>query len=181
MLSVNLLPEGEKKFLRFEKWWHICRFLLAGIAAVLIVGLILMLPAFLPVWLEKTELERSLVLEKEASKNLKVPETMREVKILRGRMTLIKNLTQSPSRASDSLDDILNNRILGITLTTVSIKADGSFSLEGFAQSRRDLLNFQEKLQKYDHLQRVTSALSSLVRGASSFSLQGKFKPPYGL
>ncbi len=182
MLTINLLPPEERKFVRYKEMRRIILFFAGGLVAVFVIGSVLISPSFLPLYLERRELERSLRLEEEAGRALKVNETFERIRRLESVISRVRNFARTPPRASEILEELSVLAGSSITLDNVTIKKGGETILTGMAPGRRDLLQFEKNLRDSDKFQEISSPLSNIVRETNvNFTLQGKLKPAYGL
>lgn len=182
MFTINLLPSQEKKLVRLEEARRALRFFAMGLAFIFIVGSALLSPSFLPLFLERRELERSLHLEEEAGRALGVEGTMARTKTLRIAVSSIKAFIRAPSNASAALEGLWSQSRDGITLINVTMKRGGEVVLTGIAQNRKDLLRFEKNLRDSGKFQDISSPLSNIIKENNiSFTFQGKLKSSSGL
>ncbi len=188
MLSINLLPEEKKKIFGMEKWRRLIVFFTVAIAVILIFGEVLLLPSFLPMFFEQRELNRFTVLEQEIRRKLKVDENLKTNLTLKKEIDLLQKLVSSPAWATPLLEDVLalpnfSDKNLGgqaqksgVELLQISVTRDGRVTINGLVKNRRNLLDFEEYLRSLGRFSDVYSPLSSLVRGATDFSIQARLK-----
>lgn len=182
MLTINLLPTEEKKIVKLEETRRLILFFAGGLVGVFIIGSALLSPSFLPLYLERSELERSLRLEEEARAALKVDEVFGRIHRFESAISSVRNFTRVSPRASEILEELLAHAGSGIALDNVTVKKGGETVLTGMAQGRRDLLQFEKNLRDSDKFQEISSPLSNIVRETNiNFTLQGRLKPVHGL
>jgi hypothetical protein len=181
VLTTNLLPPLEEKAIEFEKMRRIVNYFALILSCALLLATVFLLSAFLPVFFEEQELERSLTIEKQASEKLKVAETLNRARALKGILSSIQEYLLHPS-AYALFKEFRDYAGSGISISTLSIKKDGSVIVSGTAELRRDLLQFEKKLRDSGRFQEISSPLSNLIRESKiNFTIQGKLKPGSGL
>lgn len=182
MLTTNLLPIDDKKLVRLEEARRLILFFAGGLVVVFVVGSILLSPSFLPLFLERKELERSLRLEEEAGRALRVAGTMARLRDLRSAISSVKLFLGRSGGASKILEEFWQQSRDGISLSNVTLKKSGEAILTGTAQKRSDLLRFEKNLRDSGKFQDLSSPFSNIVRESNiNFTLQGKLKPAFGL
>ncbi len=182
MLTINLLPSQERKIVEFAKTRRVMAFLAILASTLFLFASSLLLPSFLPLYFERRELERSLVLERMASAALKVDETVVRIRALQSVISTAKNSLSAPLKASFILDSILERLGNAITLTKLTVLKEDTIFLTGSAKTRRDLLNFEKMLRDSGQFQDISSPISNIIRDVDiSFSIQGKIKPASAL
>ncbi|MBI2640412.1 MAG: hypothetical protein HYW91_00825 [Candidatus Sungbacteria bacterium] len=182
MFTINLLPQEEKRLVRLEEARRIIRFFAGGLISVLFIGSALLAPSFLPLFLERRELERSLQLEKEAGQALNVAEATARLRAFKSALFSIKAFVQTPPRASEILEDLFRQSRDGITIVNITIKKGGDVILTGTAESRDNLLRFEKNLRDSGKFQEISSPLSNIIRETNiNFTMKGKLKPAFSL
>lgn len=181
MLTINLLPAEEKKLLVIEEWRRIAQFFGIGIAGVLLAGIAIFLPSYVRLFLHAQDLERALRFEEEASKELKVQETIVRARDVRTVFDSVRIFLNDGARGSPTLEFFFRDTP-GITVLSIGVHKDGVIALTGFAGSRRNLLDFEKMLRDSGRFQELSFPLSNIVRESNiHFSIQGKLKSSYGL
>lgn len=180
MLTTNLLPYQEKKFIEREKIRRVVRYFALLLSLIFLLGAILLLPAFLPVFFEKRELERSLLIEKNASAELGVDDSLKRVRHLKSVLSSIRLQAAKPLTASAFLRELRQTPESGIVISSLVIKKSGEIVLSGNARTRRDLLDLEKRLRESGLFQEISSPLSNIIRETDvSFTIQGKINPKY--
>lgn len=180
MLTSNLLPSKEKEEVRYEEIRIIIRFFAYSAATVLIMGLILLLPAFLSLAFEKGEFDRSLKIEEEAALDFEIKDSKSRITALKTELSLITGYILDSSRASAIVSDIFFDSPAGIDIQEIRVGKDGALIVSGVAGTRRDLLNFEKKLRNSGKLQELMAPVP-VKEFEINFNLQGKLKSVYGL
>lgn len=181
MLNTNLLPHGEKKLIYFEELYRIVLLFASVLTGIFVVGSILLLPSYLPAVLTKRDLERRLALEKKASAQFKVEETISQIAEIEKTLFSIKTYVVRPQQASLLLKKF-SEPITGIYIQNLTVTKDGSIALNGKAATRRDLLAFERKLRESGQFQQVISPPSNIAKESNiNFTLEAKIKPEFGL
>ncbi|QQG45576.1 MAG: hypothetical protein HYW89_01465 [Candidatus Sungiibacteriota bacterium] len=182
MLTINLLPPEKKRAVRLEEKGRLLRLFALGAAAAFGVGSVLLIPSFLPLYLEQKEVERSLILEEQASRKLGIDITLARIHKMRTSADAIKSFTQTPPRASSFLDFLFGEAGGGIKLEAVTVKKDGLVALVGRSRTRSDLLSYEKRLRDSGRFQEITLRLSDILREENiDFTLQGKLKVLHSL
>lgn len=181
MLNINLLPAEEKRLVWFEESRRIVLFFALGIAAIFATSSILLLPSFLAFYLEKQELGRSIQLEEEASRRLKVSDILTASRKINLAIASIKEFSSDSSKADSLLENMLGSAD-SVVLANIGIKKTGDVILSGIAPARLDLLNFEKKLRSSGIFQEIYFPLSNIIREVNiNFIMQGKLNPKFGL
>lgn len=183
MLNTNLLPKEETKNMRLERWSRGITFLAGGLSVVMLLGAALLLPSFLPLFFEKKELERFLILEDENAKKRGIKDEVERVQEAKNKLLTIWNFVDSPPKASPVLDVFfeVDNSLPGITLISFNVSDAGKIFVNGLAKSREDLLEFESRLKQSGKFTSVYTPLPTIVRGAENFSTQLQLKPNFSL
>lgn len=182
MFTINLLPQEKKKYLRLEEKSRLILLFAIGFAAALGIGSVLLLPSFLPLYLEGFELKRAIALEEEASRRLGIDLTLARLRKAQTTAGAIKKFVQTPPRSSDVLEHLFGEAGGGIRLDAVTVKKDGLVALAGRAVKRDDLLKYEKRLRDSGRFQDINLRLGDILREENiDFTLQGKLKVMYSL
>lgn len=177
MLTANLLPPKEKRLIRAEQTRRIIIFFAAGTSAVFLVGSVLLMPSYLPLLLEKKELERSLALEKNTSENIGTENTLLNLRDIRQALSSVLTAVSESGRASAILGELFKDAGGGIRVTNISVKKNGSIIISGNAKTRQGLLSFEKILQESGRFENISSPLSNIIREVDlTFTIQGVLK-----
>ena len=147
MLTANLLPKEEAKLATNDVFRRIIIFFTVCFVTIFIVGAVLLLPSYLPIFHNFRELTRTLAVEEEASAKLRVHEVSKEIKNTKMSLTSLQSFFEESSRASGLMENIFI-RAKNITLFSLMIDKDVALSLQGRASTRRDLLEFERSLRE---------------------------------
>jgi len=179
-----VLSEIYKKEIRRRKIGVLFLAFAALLAAIMITGLALMLPAYFNLTFSESEIERRLILEKELL-------SRRDLEGLEGQINLtnalIKKYIGNEARRfsfADILMDTANTIPFGITLSNFAFEsADGGafkIGLDGKAATRGDLINYVNNLRRIEKFASVESPLSNLLREQDvTFRLTINIKPEF--
>src|SRR3989338_4342220 len=182
MLTTNLLPLAEKNEIWYEETRRIVRFFATGILAVCVFAVVLFFPSYFFLSLEKQELARSLQIEEEASRMLKIDAELQRIRVAENNIRIIRDFASTPATASALLEKLTTNSGLGITLVSLTIKKQRDVAIIVNAATRRDLLRFEKTLRDANMFQEISFPLSNIVRETNiNFTLQRKLKPQYAL
>lgn len=182
MLTTNLLPANSRRALWFEEVRQIIIFFAAGTIIILLIASSLLLPSYLPLFLERKELERKFMLEEEALQRLKVQETIVKIRSVKAAIVSLKNFVNTSGRASAILTSLLGKAGQNITITIATVRSSSEVSFRGIARTRQDLLSFEAALRNSGRFQDIASPLSNIIQETNiSFVIEGKLKPAFGL
>lgn len=181
MLTANLLPPVEKNYLALEGVRRIIRFFAALFSVIFILGIFFILPSYFTLTFEVKELLRSLDIEGVASRELAVDSVFDRASDIRKAMVAIRSSGEISRKYSERLDDFFLVKDGAVSITTLNIRKDSSFSISGVAQTRRSLLDFEGALRDSGKFQDISSPFSNIIPERNiHFTLQGKYKPVYG-
>jgi|SRR3989338_6586838 len=178
MLTTNLLPQKDKKTIELVKTAKIPRIAAVFICGLLVANAVLVLPTLLPLFFERTELKRELATGQEAQKKFQVSARSKELKALAATLREIRIYASQPHYQSKILDALANHKNAGISLETITITEAGGVLLNGKADTRKTLLEFENALKNSPYLDTISSPLSNVIRESNiNFSIQGNLKP----
>lgn len=177
MLISNLLPEEEKKIIRTEEARRLVIFFVLGIIVIFLIASFLLLPSYVPLYLEQRELGNKLSLEEEAVRKLKVQETIALVRSQKASIASIINSLGTSGRASVLMRQFLGSAGAGVVLQNLTVQRDGTVFLRGTARTRQMLLGFEKALRDSGQLQEISSPISNIIHETNiDFVIQGKLK-----
>ena len=157
------------------------RFFGTGSIVIFVIGLVLLLPSFIFLSVEKGNLEDEVVIEKVLAKRLKLQEVSSNVTQIQALLSEAQTFLNRPSRASQ-ITKIFFADAPGVRVQALSVTTAGEVALSGFAQTRDDLLNFQKQLQGSHMLETLTFPISDIIHSTNiQFTLTGKLKAGQGL
>ena len=181
MLHSNLLPNEQKKIIVLEQWLYVIRFFGIAGSGILIVGIILLAPSYLPLYFQNQELERSLSLQRQAAQHINSDDISQRVLQVKA---VIASLHQAMDRPSGVLPifDLLTAFQQGIVITTFSVDKNANISLMGNAATRNDLLALEQRLRDSSKFQDIASPLANIIQEANiNFNFKGTLRPAYAL
>ncbi len=181
MLDANLIPEEQKKIIASEQWLRVVRFFGIGATAILIIGIALLAPSYLPLYFQSRELERDLAMRQVEGKKINADEI---VAVVSNIQSIISSLRQSAANPTGALGifDLLTANQRGIDISAFTIDKLGNVSITGHANTRTDLLAFEQRLRGSSHFQDITSPLANMIQETDiSFNFKGTLKPNYTL
>jgi Tfp pilus assembly protein PilN len=179
---MNLLPVQEKKELRRNEMLRLIQLFSAGCIVIFLVGIVFLLPIYLPLWFEQREIVKTLLIQEEASRRARIGETSGTIRSLRSTLRTVRaGIGGKTSYASGLLEEIFTKAGPKISFQAFSIRGI-AVTLSGVASTRRSLLDFEERLRSSGHFDNISVPLSHIVRDVDiSFTLQGKLKEEYRL
>jgi hypothetical protein len=174
---INLLPEDTKKELgreRLRRFIIVAGFYLSGL---IILGTILMLPAYFSLILQRRELLRELDLSRKALRADEVRKVEMVVRELNSRLELVRRGEKEIVRPAGIFEKIIALRPSGVRLEALSSDSSPQgdlikLSLNGKALTRDDLIVFVQKLEALGIFKKVHSPVSNLLQKTNlEFSL----------
>lgn len=182
MLTVNLLPEEEKRIVYMTEvrrgvvLFTLCFFL------IFIIGVALLLPSYFSSYFSRRELERSLAIaEQNAAGRGATREVLAEAKKTKNAVKEVRS-SLAFSGAGAEIMEKLSTAGEGITITSLFIRSTGDITVEGRAGTRDALLAFEQRLRASDLFLEVSFPLADIVRERDiRFSAHTKLKLPFGL
>ncbi|KKW18448.1 MAG: hypothetical protein A2131_01600 [Candidatus Sungbacteria bacterium GWC2_49_10] len=178
MLTTNLLPQEDKKTIELVKAAKLTRAAAVFICGFLVANAVLVLPTLLPLLFERKELKRELATGQEAQQKFQVSARSKELKALAATLREIRVYASQPHYPSKILDTLANHGNAAISLETITVTQTGDVLLNGKADTRKALLEFESTLRNSPYLNDITSPLSNIIRESNiSFSIQGNLKP----
>lgn len=182
MLSTNLLPPRQKNLIKFEEIRRGVRFFAVAAVLVFIAASALLSPSYLPIIMATRDFERRLSMEEETARAFRSAETINEAKQLGRRLQSLKERFSAPPKASPLLSQFLIELPSGITVSSFILKKDGEVSVRGGAETRKDLLEFEQILRESEKFEAISSPLSNIIRETDiNFFIQGKLKARFKL
>jgi hypothetical protein len=182
MLGINLLPSEEKRTVRTEEARRAVALFASCLTLAVLVGITLLMPSYFSSYLFRREMERALAAaEQDASRGESVRETLAEGKQIKSALGEVRaSLSVSPDGA-----DILEGFDApgqGIAVLSVLIRADGDVVIEGRAETRDNLLGFEQRLRASERFLEVSFPLADIVRERNiRFSARARLKTPFAL
>ena len=182
MLNTSLLPREEKKLVKIEETFRLVRFLVSMLVAIFTIGTALLIPSFLPFRLERAGLAEILKLGEEPSPDMDIRKVAEEAKNVKSIIAMLQVFARTSVGEYDIFTQIFSSRKGGVEITMLTVKKDGSTSINGVAASRQDLLSFEKELRDSGKFQEIVSPLSNIIREENiNFIMQGKLKQVYSL
>lgn len=182
ILSTNLLPSQEKKSLQFEEGRRTVLLFSVIATGIFLVGLVFLVPSYIPVIIQRNNLEEQLLLEEQASVQLKIGETIQRVRSIKGELGSVRTSLSEYDRASKILGQFLDTAGPGIVIGVLTVKKEGGVSITGHAGRRRDLLGFEKILRDSNLFQEISLPLSNIIRETDvPFFIQANLKPQFNL
>lgn len=180
MLNLNLLPPDEKTNLAYELRTRAV--LRAGwllVACLLIAG-VLFLPTMFLLSFQKSEVARTLELERLREERSGIREEMVKVKTANREADIITQNLMTRRTSSGLLEDLLGAIPTGISLSHVTYTASSNIVLiSGFAETRSSFLAYLDTLRRNARVAGVASPVSNVIRDTDiTFSITVALRPP---
>jgi len=152
-----------------------------GTLIILFVGLTLLVPSYLPLYFQRTDLERALAIEEEALNKIDKARINAMGDKVAKLIASVRDTAEHPEKVS-LLYTILTPQLPGIAISSFSVTKEGDVSLGGNAATRRDLLNLEQNLRDSGRFQEIVSPLNNVIRETNiTFAIKAKLKLPYRL
>ena len=181
MLHTNLLPQQERNIIATEQWLRIVKFFAIAANGILLFGITLLAPSYLPLYFQSRELERALSIQDEAAARINTPQILQSAARIQ---SVIDSLYQTIDRPSGTLSifDLLTATKPGILITAFSVDKNAAVSITGNAATRDDLLLFEQYMRDSSRFQDITSPLTNIIQEINiTFMFKGTLKPDYAL
>ena len=181
MLCINLLPEQEKKTIAFEQWQRIIRFFGISVSMVLLIGIALLAPSYLPLYFQRNALQYSLAIQQDAAKRIHANTIAQDSLRIKSIISSLRPYSDIQNNAL-TLFDLLLTHQSGIIITSFSIDKSAHVSLAGNASTRNNLLLFEQRLRDSAQFQDIASPLANIIQEANiNFTFNATLKPSYAL
>lgn len=181
MLHTNLLPEQEQRIIIIGQWIRIVRFFSAAASTILLIGITLLAPSYLPLFFQNSELQRSLFVHEQATKQINADDISSDAAHIRDIISSLRQSAPYPTAALD-LFDLLSAQPPGITISSFTIDRNGGITITGFAATRDNLLALEQFLRDSSRFQDIASPLTNIIQETDiNFSFKGTLKPNYSL
>lgn len=181
MLTINLLPSEEKRIVRTEVIGRAVRFFASAVVAIVIVGVILLFPSFLPMAFERRELTRSLALSQAAAQSEEDRAVAVEVRALDRNVALVRGVVSRVPPTPLVLAGLSQSSVNGIAVTNLTVKESREFSISGVATDRRTLLVYEKTLRSSGIIDTLDFPISNIIPETNiHFALRGTLKNGFG-
>ena len=150
-------------------------------SVVLIIGITLLAPAYLPLYFQSRELERALAIQNDAARRINAAQILQHASQIK---SVVNSLHQTVDRPSGALFvfDLFTAARPGILITAFSVDKNAGASVTGNAATRNDLLLFEQYLRDSSRFQDITSPLTNIIQETNiNFTFKGTLKPDYAL
>lgn len=182
MLTTNLLPQSEQKEIRFEEIRRVILFFAVGLTIIIGIGIVLLIPSYLLIFVEQQELDRLFATEKNASDRLSIDKTTADIQIANRVFMSLRNSGTDSSQAAFIFDTIFKKTGTVLSIQRLSVQSSREVEIRGFASTRGDLLAFEESLRRSDIFHSIVSPLSNIIKETDiTFSIQGQLRQEYSL
>jgi len=176
MLNLNLLPPQERQNLAYVFRTRAVAAVGGGVAALLIVFLVLLFPTIVRLVLDEREARRSLEIERQSQVRTGV---VKDAEAVRQANRLAETAARHIAGGSAPLFEELFRIIPDpVRLDVIRLAAqDRALALEGFSPTRRDLLELVRALEAHPRVASVTSPVANLIRETDiRFFISAKLK-----
>ena len=177
--SLNLLPPEDQTTIGHERLRRYVVVCCGGIAVLLSMGIILLLPTYFFLYFQNRGIVELLTARLETSKSAQAEET--ELRVTEVNETLRRLQTDYALRESaltSNMQTLFREAPAGITLLTFSYEKETSrISLRGTATTRNDLLQFISAIRNHPLFEQVESPVENILQDRDvSFTLSFSVK-----
>ena len=177
MLTTNLLPPEQKKYIEREEWSRGFQYATLLLISIGIIGITLLLPSYFDLIFRREDVAHILANEEATLADPAIKTTRVRVDQLSSRFRHIQEALSRPPRASDLTDHFFSKISPGIQLTSFAIRKTGDVEFNGTAATRANLLLFEDTLRDSGMFQEFLSPLSNIIREHDiQFTLKGVLK-----
>ena len=181
MLYANLLPDEEKKIITLEQWLRVITFFGIALNSILIIGITMLAPSYLPLSSQNRELQHALSIQQETAQRINVDQISRNASRIQAVIASLRQTADRPGGAL-SLFDLFAAPQPGVVITAFSVDKNAAVSLVGNAATRNNLLTFEQYLRDSSRFQDITSPLTNIIQETNiTFTFKATLKPNYAL
>ena len=181
MFHANLLPDEEKKIVTLEQWLRVITFFGVAINGILVIGITMLAPAYLPLYFQNRELERAFSIQQQAARQVNAEQIVRSAAHIQAVIASLHQATDRPSGAL-AIFDLFAAPPSGVVITAFSVDKGATVSLVGNATTRNNLLMFEQNLRDSSRFQDITSPLTNIIQETNiTFTFKATLKPGYAL
>jgi Tfp pilus assembly protein PilN len=161
----NLLPEHHKKAARMEYLLRMATVALYLCSAAVILGAVILIPAYVSTSLRIEEGERAKAALAAARSDAENPAAV--IATIKRNVTILSALVQ-PVFVESIIERALTERPLGVTVAAVTfqngINGEGTLSIKGTARTRSSLVAFVRALEGVPYFSKVELPISNLAK-----------------
>lgn len=181
MLYTNLLPKQEQRVIAIGQWTRIVRFFCLIASTIFFIGTILLVPSYLPLFFQNSDLQRSLFIHQDAAKQINMQQISSDAARIKAIISSLQHTSTNPTAALD-LFDLFSEEHPGITISSFTIDQNGAITITGHAATRNDLLALEQLLRNSSRFKDLAYPLTNIIQEADiNFSFRGTLKPQYNL
>lgn len=179
MLSINLLPEEDKRALQTRETVQAIGFFTVLAVLIFGAGVLFGLPSFFATYFITREFERaSLIAQGGAEMRTSVRTLLAAAENLRADIEEIGRVTARPSPIPDLFGELASGGD-DVMISSLAIRGGADVTLTGQADTRERLLAFERALRSSSRFLDVSFPLGDIVRERDiRFSVTMKLKPP---
>ncbi len=165
---INLLPYDEKEKALKERLRRAIVVFSLALASILLIGIILMLPAYFYLFFQKQGVERQLQgAEQEADKS-ETEALKKEVAGINSKLSILDNAGKSSKPVAGLFSKVLRAMPEGVSVKSISYSASkgqapGSMALDGKADTRDAFILFKKNIEESGDFSKIESPVSNLL------------------
>lgn len=165
MLTLNLLPQEQKEGLRYEQYRRATVFIGIALMAQLLIFCLLLVSAYFYVAFQWEGLARQVNAEKTKGATKKSQDLELNVSQIKKKLETFAALQNQRRPAAEMAEHVASLVPKGVRLKNFSFKKENKeIALTGRADTRADLLNFKNALERSEELKGVDVPIAALLR-----------------
>lgn len=165
MLNLNLLPPQEKRSVAYEVRARAVAAVGAGLIAVFLIGLALLLPTVFLLGFQKSEVVRAANIELQSQEQSGVANHVLEIEDANRLAAAFVREEKSREGVFPLFAAIIRSVPPSVRLESLYLHAEArEVTIEGFSPSRELLLTLLQSLEREPHFTKVSSPVANLVK-----------------
>lgn len=178
MLNLNLLPPEEKRNLAYAIRTRAVIALCGGLVSVFVIFMVLLLPTFFLLVLQKSDVLRAVMIERESQERAGIAAQAAELIGINQLAERVVRHEKDQLKIFPLFEAVAREVPPTVHLKTLKLRSGPrELAVEGFAPTREDLLQFLRALERHPAVEKVSSPLSNLIKETDiTFSVVAKLK-----
>ena len=179
MFTLNLLSEKQKTEVRFEIYNRFLIQIGITLVAIMIIFSVLLIPTFIFLLFQKSDLKHDLEIEQKSQENVKVSEAENAVEVNNGIIQSLKLAEAKISRISPVVSSVFGASVNLATISELKYTlTPKEVMIRGQADDIKKFLAFKDALDELPYFtEKIISPSDNLVKLKNvSFTLRGKLK-----
>ena len=178
MLNLNLLPPAEKRNLAIIWRTRVLVLVTGGVVAVVLVGVLLLLPTYFLIGFQTAETVRAADLERQTQMQSGIETQITHIRSANRIAEAVKQYQGQQRAVFPIFEAMIRSAGESVRIEAIKFRReDWECTVQGFAPTRQDLLAFTSALEKNEAIAEVSSPVSNLIREtAINFSLTVRWR-----